>query len=286
MTNYNNKHFNKTENKNFCINIESWLLKVFRNSWKIIFIKNLIDISKPWEFQETLDTSADWQVVACPSTRKKELSRKQDPSPILSSSTIRPELEESELEEETINSELCALRKETSTGPLNQSLAKLGSSMLSTMHQITNWSGLKLWWKTASSPLMLHLSPLGIWTTTVSILVKCHIIAGKKTKDANVETTGKSQRAAKRIEERQKDRVIDPKVSELFSQQRLYACISSRPGQSGRADGYILEGKELEFYAKKIESRKKWCWYKYSQYIVFKCCFIIKWILSKEPANK
>ena len=27
---------------------------------------------------------------------------------------------------------------------------------------------------------------------------------------------------------------------------RLYAVISSRPGQSGRADGYILEGKELE----------------------------------------
>ena len=56
----------------------------------------------------------------------------------------------------------------------------------------------------------------------------------------------------KRITERQTDRVIDPKVSEQFNQQRLFACISSRPGQSGRADGYILEGKELEFYTKKI----------------------------------
>ena len=26
----------------------------------------------------------------------------------------------------------------------------------------------------------------------------------------------------------------------------MYAVISSRPGQSGRADGYILEGRELE----------------------------------------
>jgi small subunit ribosomal protein S8e len=33
--------------------------------------------------------------------------------------------------------------------------------------------------------------------------------------------------------------------------------ISSRPGQSGRADGYILEGKELEFYSKKLEKKKK-----------------------------
>jgi small subunit ribosomal protein S8e len=46
-------------------------------------------------------------------------------------------------------------------------------------------------------------------------------------------------------------------MTEQFSQQRLLACISSRPGQSGRADGYILEGKELEFYSKKIDSRKK-----------------------------
>jgi small subunit ribosomal protein S8e len=46
-------------------------------------------------------------------------------------------------------------------------------------------------------------------------------------------------------------------VTTQFSQQRLLACISSRPGQSGRADGYILEGKELEFYSKKVEQRKK-----------------------------
>ena len=69
--------------------------------------------------------------------------------------------------------------------------------------------------------------------------------------------SGKSQRAIKRVEERQKDRFIDQKVADQFAQQRLLACIGSRPGQSGRADGYILEGKELEFYAKKIDSRKK-----------------------------
>jgi small subunit ribosomal protein S8e len=33
--------------------------------------------------------------------------------------------------------------------------------------------------------------------------------------------------------------------------------IASRPGQSGRVDGYILEGKELEFYIKKMEKKKK-----------------------------
>ena len=40
-------------------------------------------------------------------------------------------------------------------------------------------------------------------------------------------------------------------------QGKLYACISSRPGQSGRADGYILEADELEFYQRKLAAKKK-----------------------------
>lgn len=42
---------------------------------------------------------------------------------------------------------------------------------------------------------------------------------------------------------------------ELMNKGRLYACITSRPGQSGRADGYLLEGKELDFYCKKLEKK-------------------------------
>ena len=42
---------------------------------------------------------------------------------------------------------------------------------------------------------------------------------------------------------------------ELMNKGRLYACITSRPGQVGRADGYLLEGKELEFYMKKLEKK-------------------------------
>ena len=78
----------------------------------------------------------------------------------------------------------------------------------------------------------------------------------KKAKDLKIEDR-KTKRAQERVEERKKNRVIDAKVSEQFGTQRLLACISSRPGQSGRADGYILEGKEPEFYSKKIDARKK-----------------------------
>ena len=34
------------------------------------------------------------------------------------------------------------------------------------------------------------------------------------------------------------------------------ACVASRPGQSGRCDGYLLKGKELEFYLKKMKPKK------------------------------
>ncbi len=48
------------------------------------------------------------------------------------------------------------------------------------------------------------------------------------------------------LEERKKDAKIDPLLEAQFKAGRLLAAITSRPGQSGRADGYILEGKELD----------------------------------------
>lgn len=45
-------------------------------------------------------------------------------------------------------------------------------------------------------------------------------------------------------------------LEEQFLTGRLYAVITSRPGQCGRCDGYILEGKELEFYRKKLQKKK------------------------------
>mmetsp|Transcript_59272 Transcript_59272/g.156099 ORF Transcript_59272/g.156099 Transcript_59272/m.156099 type:complete len:206 (+) Transcript_59272:68-685(+) len=50
---------------------------------------------------------------------------------------------------------------------------------------------------------------------------------------------------------------IDPAVEEQFQSGRLLAAIASRPGQSGRVDGYVLEGEELTFYKKKLEKKKK-----------------------------
>ena len=71
-----------------------------------------------------------------------------------------------------------------------------------------------------------------------------------------VEAGKQSSSVIKKLEERRKDAKIDPLVEQQFGAGRLYAVISSRPGQSGRADGYILEGSELEFYVRRLRNAK------------------------------
>eukprot|EP00298_Acanthocystis_sp_HF-20_P005613 c15722_g1_i1.p1 GENE.c15722_g1_i1~~c15722_g1_i1.p1 ORF type:complete len:231 (-),score=70.41 c15722_g1_i1:133-825(-) len=81
--------------------------------------------------------------------------------------------------------------------------------------------------------------------------------AGKDDAKAATSTeTGKSRVVKRKLNLRQKNRVLDAKLDDQFATGRLYAAISSRPGQSGRADGYILEGKELEFYLKKMTKKR------------------------------
>ncbi|KOM58390.1 hypothetical protein LR48_Vigan11g142400 [Vigna angularis] len=73
---------------------------------------------------------------------------------------------------------------------------------------------------------------------------------------AAAEEAKKSNHVQRKLEKRQKDRKLDAHIEEQFGGGRLLACISSRPGQCGRSDGYILEGKELEFYMKKLQKKK------------------------------
>ena len=79
----------------------------------------------------------------------------------------------------------------------------------------------------------------------------------KDAKEDKAEEKPAGKALLKRQKKHNKDRIIDQKVADQFNRGRLYACISSRPGQTGRADGYILEGRELEFYIKKMDKKKK-----------------------------
>ena len=78
----------------------------------------------------------------------------------------------------------------------------------------------------------------------------------KEGETAAVETK-KSRSAQGKTKARAEQKEVEAHVEEQFATGRLYACISSRPGQSGRCDGYILEGKELDFYLKKMQKKKE-----------------------------
>lgn len=65
--------------------------------------------------------------------------------------------------------------------------------------------------------------------------------------------TKKSKSVEKKHDERVKKMgKVEPALERQFEAGRLYAVISSRPGQSGRVDGYVLEGDELAFYQRAI----------------------------------
>jgi small subunit ribosomal protein S8e len=63
----------------------------------------------------------------------------------------------------------------------------------------------------------------------------------------------RSKKCLEKYIERRKTAKVEPKLEDMFGSGRVFARIASSPGQCGRCDGYILEGKELEFYQKKMK---------------------------------
>ncbi len=70
-----------------------------------------------------------------------------------------------------------------------------------------------------------------------------------------VDVSKKSEAAKAKLAARQKNRTLESALDHQFASGRLLAKITSRPGQSGRCDGYILEGKELTFYQKMMSKK-------------------------------
>jgi small subunit ribosomal protein S8e len=66
----------------------------------------------------------------------------------------------------------------------------------------------------------------------------------------------RSTRSEKKLVVKQRRAKVEQGLEEQFVAGRVLACVASRPGQCGRCDGYVLEGKELDFYMKKIKQKK------------------------------
>ncbi|KAL1881696.1 ribosomal protein S8A [Paecilomyces lecythidis] len=78
---------------------------------------------------------------------------------------------------------------------------------------------------------------------------------GRRRQQKTAEAT--EEKKSKSVEKKQAARFaasgrVESALERQFEAGRLYAVIASRPGQSGRVDGYILEGEELAFYQRAI----------------------------------
>lgn len=69
------------------------------------------------------------------------------------------------------------------------------------------------------------------------------------------EKKSSSAHVQRKLASRQKGRTLEDAIDHQMGSGRLFAKITSRPGQSGRCDGAILEGVELAFYQKQMNKK-------------------------------
>jgi small subunit ribosomal protein S8e len=73
--------------------------------------------------------------------------------------------------------------------------------------------------------------------------------------DPSIDLSAKSEPVRKKLKARQANRTLEPALDHQFAAGRLLAKITSRPGQTGRCDGVVLEGPELAFYQKQMAKK-------------------------------
>ncbi len=71
----------------------------------------------------------------------------------------------------------------------------------------------------------------------------------------SIDLSSKSAKVQAKLKARQQNRTLEAALDQQFASGRILAKITSRPGQTGRCDGYILEGKELAFYQKQMQKK-------------------------------
>ncbi|CCE84020.1 Piso0_004620 [Millerozyma farinosa CBS 7064] len=78
----------------------------------------------------------------------------------------------------------------------------------------------------------------------------------KNAQPTTEEEVKRSRKVERKLASRAGNSHVESTLDTQFGAGRLYAAISSRPGQSGRCDGYILEGEELAFYLRRLTAKK------------------------------
>merc|ERR1711981_1210489 len=81
-------------------------------------------------------------------------------------------------------------------------------------------------------------------------------IGKKKDEDAVTESVKRSSHVTRKLAARDAAHTLAREMDHQFVKGRLLAKVTSRPGQSGRCDGFLIEGLEHKFYEAKMSKKK------------------------------
>jgi len=81
-------------------------------------------------------------------------------------------------------------------------------------------------------------------------------IGKKKDDEAVTESVKRSKHVTRKLAAREKNHTLAREMDHQFVKGRLLAKVTSRPGQSGRCDGFLIEGLEHKFYETKMSKKK------------------------------
>jgi len=186
--------------------------------------------------------------------RKYELGRQGAMTKLSSNKTVR------RIRVRGGNSKFRALRLDTGNFSWGSEAVTRKSRILDVVYNASNNELVRTQTLVKNAIIQVDAAPFRLWYSQHFGLEigKKKAKAAKKDAEATeaAEEEKKSKNVQKKIAKRQAGQKLDAHLEDQFASGRLLACISSRPGQCGRTDGYILEGKELEFYQRKIQKKK------------------------------
>ncbi|CAM9591398.1 unnamed protein product [Chrysoparadoxa australica] len=152
------------------------------------------------------------------------------------------------------NSKQRAMRLEAGNYSWGTEVCTRKSRVLDVVYNASNNELVRTKTLVKSAIVLIDASPFRLWYEQhYGVTIGHKRSKGKVTVQ---DTKGKSKHVKAKLAKRQATRTLDPALDEQFASGRLLAKISSRPGQCGRCDGYILEGKELEFYHRQLHRKK------------------------------
>ncbi|KAI5071990.1 hypothetical protein GOP47_0012096 [Adiantum capillus-veneris] len=190
--------------------------------------------------------------------RKYELGRQPGMTKLSSNKTVR------KIRVRGGNFKFRALRLDTGNYSWGSEATTRKTRILDVVYNASNNELVRTQTLVKSAIVQVDAAPFRQWYSQhygVDLGKKKRAASAKKEAEDTDATAGdgekkQSKHVERKISARNEDRKLDAHLEDQIASGRLLACISSRPGQCGRADGYILEGKELEFYQKKIQRKK------------------------------